>query len=125
MKLEKSQRGLTAIGWLLVILFVAFFGLFILRLVPVYLQSYTLSTIMENAAKADGDENDMPGGHAKLYDTIERRLEINDIEIVSLHDFKVVHDNAGDRLTLTYEQRTPFIGNIDLIVHFDKSVPIK
>jgi len=43
-----KQRGVTAIGWLIILGLIAFFTLLVLRIAPMYLEFYSAESILEN-----------------------------------------------------------------------------
>jgi hypothetical protein len=54
MKSIHRQRGMTPIGWILVFLLIAFFTLIALKLVPIYLDSFTVGSVISDLKKEPG-----------------------------------------------------------------------
>lgn len=115
-----SQRGMTAISWLFAMGLIAFFALLALRLVPVYLDSYKVSSSLESLRSA-GAEARSPGDLRAL---LMKRLQINSIR--HIHPQQVHIENRGgvNWVNVAYETRKPLVGNIALVVSFDKSVEV-
>ena len=76
MKSIHRQRGMTPIGWVLVLLLIAFFALISLKLIPIYLESFSVSSVI-------ADLKDEPGIGAKsvreIVSIVEKRLDINNV----------------------------------------------
>ncbi len=119
MRSMKRQSGLSFIGWLLVIGFAAFLTVAALRLVPVYLEYFTVANVLDSVAKEDGI-----GRKSKrvVWSKIEKRLDINEVDSVVFEDFEIVVDNSGTTFTISYERRTKLMGNLDGVAVFEKSV---
>jgi hypothetical protein len=120
MKAKSSQRGLSIISVLLIAIVVIVIGLMAIRLFPVYYDSYVISSIFsEVGEKAQGKSA------AEIRSTIERRFEVNEIEKIPVRDVKITsaHDGASD-VSLHYERRVPFIGNLGIIATFNKHVTV-
>lgn len=114
------QRGMTLIGWVMTLFIIGFIALFAIRLTPVYIHYQAVSSIMDNVA-----HDPEATSSAAIYRTLGRRLSVNELRhIVSERDFKLGRDNGARTLEIQYEERTSFIGNIDLVVSFHKKVEL-
>jgi type II secretory pathway component PulK len=120
MKSKSNQRGLSIISVLLIAVVVIVVGLMAIRLFPVYYDSYVISSIFSEVGhKARGKSA------SAIRSTIERRFEVNEIDKVSIRDVKITsaHGGASD-VSLQYERRVPFIGNLGIIATFKKHVRV-
>ena len=121
MKSIHRQRGMTPIGWVLVLLLIAFFALISLKLIPIYLESFSVSSVI-------ADLKDEPGIGAKsvreIVSIVEKRLDINNVSRVSGDDIYI--EKLGGTMTISaeYEVREPMLGNVDIVVSFNKSVEV-
>lgn len=121
MKGLQKQRGMTAIGWVIVLGLIAFFTLVVLRLMPLYLEYSKVASVLESIKNEPGVTRQTKADIQRL---IMRRFEINDVRNV---DPKIAEiESRGGRLTvgMAYERRTNMIGNIDIVVSFDKSIEV-
>jgi predicted Kef-type K+ transport protein len=117
----QKQRGMTAIGWIIVLGLIAFFTLVTLRLVPLYLEYSKVASVLESLQNEPGITRQTKADVQRL---IGRRFEINDVRNL---DPKIAEvESRSGRLTVTmdYERRTNMVGNIDLVVRFNKSVEV-
>ena len=118
----RRQRGLTAISWILIIALGAFLGLIALKLIPIYLQAFNISTVVRQLP-------DEPFIGDKGPDEIRRSL-IARLKINSVYDFNpkniVIKKGLNSYLVdVSYEVREPVLGNVDIIVSFSNQVEIK
>ncbi len=115
------QQGMTTIGWILVFLLIAFFTLITLKIVPIYLDSFTALSILKDL-EADPDTGAMSPG--EVVRTLRKRLDINMVEGVTNDDIYV--ERTGDAMIIgfDYEVRRNILGNLDVVVSFDKSIEV-
>ncbi|HET7587238.1 MAG TPA: DUF4845 domain-containing protein [Gammaproteobacteria bacterium] len=109
---------MSMISMLLVAVIAIAVVLLVIRLFPVYYDSYVVSSIFSDVrSEARGKTAD------EIRDTIERRFEVNEVNMVSIRDVKISPArNGGSDVSLHYEQRVPFVGNLGLVATFDKHV---
>lgn len=121
MKSIHRQRGMTPIGWVLVFLLIAFFALIALKLVPIYLKSFSVGSVIS-------DLKDEPGIGAmtsrQITSIIVKRLDVNMVTGVGADDIYV--EKVGNTMTISadYEVRDSMLGNVDIVVSFNKSVKV-
>ncbi len=70
------QRGMTAIGWLLVLGLIAFFTLVTLRLVPMYLEYAKVVSTLESLPNEPGISKLSKG---EIVSIITKRFGVNDV----------------------------------------------
>ena len=115
------QRGMTPIGWILVFLLIAFFALIALKLIPIYLDSFTVGSVISDLKKEPGINTMTP---QQVLSMIEKRLDINMVEGISADDIFI--EKIGDTMSISaeYEVREKMLGNVDVVVSFNKSVEV-
>ena len=121
MKSIHHQRGMTPIGWILVFLLIAFFTLITLKLVPIYIDSFTIGSVISDLKKEPGIGSKSP---REVLATIEKRLDINMVKGVTADD--IIVEKVGDTMSISaeYEVRENILGNVDVVVSFNKSVEV-
>lgn len=121
MKKWHHQRGMTAIGWLLVLGLIAFFTLITLRLVPLYLEYSKISSVFESLV-------DEPGIGAKprsaIISLVTKRFDINDVRKVSPKLIKISKEKGLTRISIEYERREHLMSNIDVVASFNKQIEV-
>ena len=121
MKMRK-QEGLTLIGFGIVLVFVVFFAYVGMRLVPLYLEYHALVGAMERLQEDPGAAK-LPA--ARIRDRIMRSLYVSYAsDNIQSHHIKIKR-SGGIQVNAAYEVRKPMIGNVDVVVHFDKTVVLR
>jgi hypothetical protein len=117
------QRGMTFIGLLCILALVGAIGYAVIRLVPVYLNYMKISRTMEMTATETKGENPDPGNIRRI---LERHWAIEDPTVVNASDIQVTKDDNGVTLMhVAYDDPVPYIANVSLSVHFDKTVKVQ
>jgi hypothetical protein len=122
MKTMKSapsrQRGLSVTGWILTIIAVVLFGSMAAKLVPIYLEFNTISTLVQSVLK---DPKVGLKSVNEITSDIDKRFGINNVDMISHNDLIVRKDGAKVEVIADFEVRTNFIKNIDFVVSFDRT----
>ena len=119
MKGMHRQEGLTLISWLIIFALVAFVFWFGFTLFPIYYQYYAINTVVKNTAQQiTVGETPM-----QILNSMDMKFTINGVQDPSLTPEKVVKVSVAPNgtslvLTLNYDARSSFIGNVFLLVHF-------
>lgn len=117
---QNRQLGMTFMGYVLLLAVIGFFAIMAMKLAPVYLEYQSVVRIM-NGVAAENDVNTPP---AALRSTIQKRLDVNNIESVNARDFKITREKGEAVLAVQYEARTKFIGNLWFLLEFDHTVAL-
>lgn len=121
--MKSKQAGITLIGFLIVLIVVGFFGYIAMKLVPAYSEYMGVVKAMNQEAT--------DGVNGKTLDSIRRDLSYKfsmqyvDDGTITPSDITITHDNGGNQLNIAYDKQTPFMYNIDFLIHFEKSVPLQ
>ncbi|MDP9012514.1 MAG: DUF4845 domain-containing protein [Pseudomonadota bacterium] len=120
--IRRHQRGMTFIGLLCILALVGAVGYAGLRLVPLYLNYMKVARTLDAAAtESKGENPDL----AALHRSLERHWEIEDITGVDYKDVEVIKDGGGVSLHVAYDDSAPYVANVSLAVHFDKTVKVQ
>ena len=123
MKTISKQNGVTMITIVLGLVLLAFFVLIAVTLWPVYMEYYSVSSHMNRLAE-DPQAKSMT--KTEIYKTLEKRFGIDDIKNVKREDITITGDSGqGYDIEVDYEVRKEFLGNVDLIIYFNKTIKIK
>ena len=113
------QAGLSYFGWLIVIAVAGLVVVAGLRLMPVYLEYFTVKTTLENVAAEAGVSKK---SKRYVWDRLQKRFQVNDVDSVTIDDLTIEVDNAGGAtFHIKYERRTDLIGNLDAVAVFEIS----
>ena len=119
MNFRHRQSGLSAIAILLIILVAAFFGTCTLKLLPEYMESFTVKEIMENIAEEAKSESLQVG---EINARISNQFVVNMVHALQKSDVKVTRKEGKTIIDARYEKRIPLMFNIDVVLKFDKFI---
>jgi hypothetical protein len=119
MQTLKSQQGMTAIGWLIVLGLIGFFVLLALRMTPAYLEYFTVKAALESLQNEPGITQKTP---SEIRSMLGKRFSVNDVKSITSKDISI--DNQGGRLSVSvdYEVREHALGNVDIVMMFTHDV---
>jgi hypothetical protein len=117
-----KQQGMTLISWMIVIAIALFFILVGIKMVPSYLENYSIRHIL---AEAEDDRRfrDMTRGEMKK--TILKRFKVNGIYNFNKDDLKLKAGKGGTDIKVDYEVRKPVAGNVEVVMSFSESAFIR
>jgi hypothetical protein len=118
----RKQRGLTLMGFLIALSIGLFFAYTAMRVVPIYLEYNALNNALKTVQQLPGVTNFPPN---KIKDRIQRSLWVSYASGNIKNKHIKITRNKGINIRVKYEVRKPWIGNIDLLAHFDKTVVLK
>jgi hypothetical protein len=110
-------------GVLLTLLVLALVASIDSRLIPPYLDHYTMVTVMKKMFQ----ENDFAHQHdVKIHETMRNGLKINNIRKFDLEEhLKIARGKGGAELVLDDEVRIDLFANLGLIAAFENKVPLR
>ena len=123
MKVDASkQRGITLIGFIIVLVVAGFFAYMGMVLGPAYSEYYGVVKAMNtDAADATPSTTEME----PIRRALDRQFNVGYVDSVTGRDAKLIRDKTtGNMLSMVYEVRKPFIYNIDFVVKFAHTVPL-
>jgi len=120
--MRRSQRGMTMIGLLCILALVGVIGYAGLRLVPLYLNYMKIARTMEMTATEVKGDNPDPGNIRRI---LERHWSIEDPTAVDVKDIEITKDDSGVSMHVAYDDAVPYIANVSLSAHFDKTVKVQ
>lgn len=118
----RRQKGMTGIGWLIVLALIAFFVLLALRIVPAYLEYYKVVSALDSLEKETGWSEVTP---REIRDLIERRFDISYVYSIMPREVSIKPVGAYYLVTANYESREHIFGNIDVVMSFNKQVRVR
>ena len=123
MKVDASkQRGITLIGFIIVLVVAGFFAYMGMVRGPAYSEYYGVVKAMNTvAADATPSTTEME----PIRRALDRQFNVGYVDSVTGRDAKLIRDKTtGNMLSMVYEVRKPFIYNIDFVVKFAHTVPL-
>ncbi|MGH8076209.1 MAG: DUF4845 domain-containing protein [Lysobacter sp.] len=120
--MKRTQRGMTLIGFVMVLAVVGVFIYMGMKLIPMYSEFYSVKQALSALAREPGITDNDP---SKIKDLLFRRLDISYANTVQPEHVKIVRKDAGYVLTVDYEVRKPLIANIDVVGRFNTSKELR
>ena len=116
--MKRTQRGMTLIGFVIVLGVVGLFAYVGMKLVPMYSEYYAVKQALAGLKAEPGIANKDP---AKIEDLFFRRLYISYAENVKPANVTIERADRGWLMTVQYEVRKPLIANLDVVGKFNTS----
>ncbi|WP_101926646.1 MULTISPECIES: DUF4845 domain-containing protein [Luteimonas] len=113
--MKRTQRGITLLGFIIVLAVVGFAAYIGMKLFPMYSEYYSV----KSALKGLSNEAGMAGADpARIQDLFFRRLYISYSENVKPNNVKIRRVDNGWQMDVQYEVRKPLVGNLDVVGKF-------
>lgn len=123
MRTQRTQYGITLIGFAILLCVVGFFAYAAMKLIPTYIEYFGVVKSLKSLQSE-------PGIETMSIDEIRRKLDpIFDVQYVDetdvpLSSVTLITTNGQRSLRVAYDVDKPFVYNIDLLVHFDKTIDL-
>jgi hypothetical protein len=123
MTFARKQKGMSVMGWLLVLAVVAFLASTAFKIIPHYLDFFSLEKIISSVETEKALEiRTIPD----FYSHVSKGMQVNGIRDLDLNKaLKVTLENNEFQAHLKYEKREPLVENLDLVVRFDKEFRVR
>lgn len=112
--MKQSQRGLTMLGFLITLCLVIFFAFCAMKIVPMYIQFYSVKQILATVA----NNPEAATGKDKIRALFSRSLQIDYVNGITPDMLKIETTDGGYNLVMDYERREPLMANIDVVGKF-------
>jgi Domain of unknown function (DUF4845) len=121
MRSKERQRGITAIGLLIMVCVFGVIGMAVLKITPLYLQHMRLATIMDDVHDELGGTGTTPAG---IRAALSRHFTVEGLRLPP-EEIKIAQSRNGYQLHIEHESRAPFFADIWFLLVFDKQVEIQ
>ena len=116
-----KQNGMTVIGMLLLLIVIAFVALILMKVVPMYMQYYTVKSTIESIRKepqlAQMTTQDIQNG-------IQKRFDIGYVENLTAKDLKVRNESGGRVLDLVYQDERELFYGLFVTLKVNETIPL-
>ena len=120
-KEQSRQRGMAVTSWIFIIALVLFFALLGIKMIPTYMEFYSISKILDSVAEERSLKNASTRQIRKIFD---RRININSIYDFDPKSLKFRHGTGEYKgkliMEVKYEVRKKMAGNVDVVMSFHK-----
>jgi hypothetical protein len=120
--MRNHQQGMTFIGLLFVLAMAGVIVYAGIRLAPLYLNYMKVVRAMDGvAAEIKGDNPDP----ATIRGLLDRHFTIDDPTGIDVKDIEITKDDGGVQMHVAYDDAAPYVANVSLSVHFEKTVKVR
>ena len=117
----RNQSGLTLMGFLMLLVLGLFFAYTGMKIIPSYLEYNALLNALKTV---QSDPESSSWSPARIRDRIQRSLWVSYASgNITDRNIRITRDE-GLKIQVAYEVRKTWIANIDLIMHFNKTVKL-
>ncbi|MCC5866704.1 MAG: DUF4845 domain-containing protein [Wenzhouxiangella sp.] len=115
------QQGLTLVGFIFVLILVLFTVYIGIKLVPIYLNHFSVVSDMKAIADEPGSANLPPN---TIRRNLMTRLQVSYVTNVRPENISIQTGNPP-QLVVEYDVEEHLIGNIDVVVRFRRVQPLR
>lgn len=119
---NRKQGGLTLIGFIIVLgfgLLIAYTGM---RVIPMYLEYHALVSSLNTLQNTPGAKDMDP---ARMRSNIINSLWVNYASNNIRREHIRISRSDGVKVRVAYEVRKPWVGNLDLVGKFERTITLK
>jgi hypothetical protein len=114
----KNQLGMTFIGTVFVGAFVVGAAILVMKLIPPYLEFFSVKKVISVMAKDTGLSNMSP---TEIKASFDRHAVIDNIKVINGSDLEISKDGGETNVTANYDVTVPLFGNLSAFIHFETS----
>lgn len=116
--MRSRQQGLTIIGFLLVAAVVVIFAMVGFRVIPAYVEYYSVKRALEETMRGGGAD---PNNPAAFRSELTRRLQTSYVEEVKASDAILQRSGSQVVAEMAWERRLHMFGNAYILLEFETS----
>jgi hypothetical protein len=116
---RKKQSGLTMLSWLVVALVAMVAVTSLVKIGPIYLESWTVKSILNQVAEETRSESLNRG---QIRERLEKKFFINTVKGITMQDVQLESSRGLVTIDANYEVRKRLFFNLDVVVVFDDMV---
>jgi hypothetical protein len=120
--MRHSQRGVTFIGWILLLIPVAIMVFAIIRLTPIYLNYMSVSKAFSLVQSENKGEATSAEG---LRNALSKHFQVGYVDKPDPKDIDIHREGSHWVMIADYEETAPLFANLSLLVDFHKQTEIQ
>lgn len=121
--MRKSQRGVTLIGWVILLAPVGVLVYAGIRLAPVYINYFRVVEALKQQATESKDDSQI--NPEMVRRSLEKRFDVEYVDHPSSKDIDVHREGDHWVAVANYEDVAPLFGNVSILVQFNKQVDLQ
>ena len=120
-KTRHQQKGISAVGWLGIAAIFGFLLITFFRIFPMYYENFKVQAVLENMSL--DQELDVKSRRA-IWESMSKRLNVQDARSVKREHVTMQRKDGKTTITVRYEIKSDYIGNLFIGARFHESVVI-
>jgi hypothetical protein len=127
---QRQQKGMTTLGWIIVIAIFSFIVVTGFKILPLYLDFLNVKNAMKSVEKLAESGGNLQGqkidprSKRDLWIALSNQLRINSVYGLKRENFKFKRKDGVTTVTVDYEARKPYFDRMFIGAHFVHSVDI-
>ena len=117
----ERQQGMSLIGMLLLIVVIAFVALIGMKVIPMYIQYYSIKSTVESIRKEPQLAQMSP---QDIQNAIQKRFDIGYVDNITARDLKIRNDRGGRVLDLVYEDERELFYKLSVVLKVNEAIPL-
>lgn len=110
-----QQRGISLIGWTVILLVVVVLGTAAFRMVPAYMEHNTIATMINSLLQ---DSKTALMSPREVRDSLSKRFTINQVDVINVNDLIITKEGGILKISTDYEVREPMFYNVNIVMTF-------
>jgi hypothetical protein len=123
--MRRNQRGVTFLGWVVLLLPVAIIVYCGIRLTPVYLNYMRVARALDELAAETRSSDPGTGSLQVFRNSLDKRFDIEGIDHPTVKDIDIHREEDHWVAIANYEDVVPVFANLSLVVQFNKQVEMQ
>lgn len=115
MTMPSQQRGISLIGWAVILLVAIVLGTAALRMVPVYMEHNTISSAIKSLLQ---DSKTALMSPREVRESLSKRFTINQVDVITVNDLAITKEGGILKISTDYEVREPMFYNVSIVMTF-------
>jgi hypothetical protein len=120
--MRAKQRGITVLGWLVILVPIGIVGYSLIRLTPIYLNYLKVVQALEQTASSMKADEGLT--RQSIMSSLGKQFDINSLDFPKLSDITVQRVDGRWTMEASYEDVAPLFMDLSILVKFDKTVQI-
>ncbi|MEO5559461.1 MAG: DUF4845 domain-containing protein [Dokdonella sp.] len=123
MKMQRKAKGITLIGFAMMLGVLGFFAYIAMRLIPMYTEYFGVLKAMDQERQ---DPRAATKSLAEMRGDLSAKFSTQYVDDANVPPtaISVKREGGAATLRIAYERRVPFMFNLDIIGKFDKSISL-
>ena len=120
--ISRQQQGMSLLGFIFILILVLFAVYIGIKLVPIYMNHFSVVSDMKSVADEPGSANLSPN---LIRRNLISRFQISYVDGVSPENITIDRSTNPPQLVVEYQVEEHLIGNIDVVVRFKRAEPLR